>query len=186
VRRLCCALLLLIAGCSREYAVSICSSDWWRPCKHFATIEEAHANEEEERQKALATARSLDIDYLQCAVVVLAAEIRKQNLDASERIYISIIGEDPPPRVLDSLAAAGIEAAPVSRRPPESPPVDEVVVHSAIWTFKFGDINRRLFGGYQAYAGYYCGPLCAGASEYQLVKSGDSCVIKSHRGLWVA
>ena len=185
VRLLSCALLLLIAACSREGKVSICSGDWWKPCKHFATSEDAGRYMAEEHQKDLAAARDLDIDYRKCAVVVLTAEIRKQHLNASQSIYISIIGEDPTSSVLASLAAAGIKAESASRRP-KAAQSNVIVMSSDIGSFGFADIHRRWFGGYRAHAGYVCGGLCAGASEYRLEKSGDSCVIDSQSPLWVA
>ncbi len=199
VRALCCAVLLLTAACSNTNhddaptgSVTECSSEWWRPCKHFSAeefkrhVEQEQQEAELQRKHALATARGLDIDYQKCAVAVLVAEIGKQEAGAKQHIYISIIGEDPAPSVLSSLAAMGIKAEPGSRRPPVDRDDGVIVLNADNSKFDVWGIHPRWFGGYRATAGYHCGTLCAGSTEYRLKKSGDSCVVESQRRLWVS
>lgn len=181
MRRAVSAVVFLIGACSQEGGVTVCSDDWWR-CKQFATAEEAHEYTEAERKKDLAVLKGLDIDYEKCLVTVLAAEVGKQTLSTDHEIYIAVVGEDPTPAVLRGLASAGILAQSVSKRPREEQ--DSVIVMSSErWTFYVASIRPRWFGGYSARAGYMCGALCAGGTEYRLRSQGESCVVESERWL---
>ena len=179
--------MLLIAACSTgEEEAPVCGTFRWWACSDPKTPEEWRRDKIDAQRIRLSALRHLDIDFEKCAVVVLTAELARQRLKTSDRVFVSIIGEDPTPRVLAMLAAAGTPAEPVSLQPEEKNQTGVMVMSSSDWHFGFTSIYPRWFGRYRAIAGYRCGMLCSGATEYRLKRDGDSCAIQSENELFVS
>lgn len=128
----------------------------------------------------LAIARGLDIDYRDCAVVVLSDQIRQ--LTDSDTAYISIMGADPDGVTLAALRKAHLRTTLGS----QAPHTLGQAKHSHTWSYNFVALHAIAPGEYVASTGFYCGRLCAAAIEYRLKKNGHSCSIVAPTILWQA
>ena len=141
----------------------------------------AQENDPEQIERAdRATAQKLDIDYKRCSIVILQQQMGE--LAEDDIAYVSIIGDDPDALTLKMLRKLHARVEPGSKMP--SIPDDEI--HSHTWFFSISFIKPVAPGEYVAGAGYHCGALCAGATEYRLSKNGNSCSVLSSRPLWVS
>lgn len=170
---------LLLAACSHKDKISLCGDHWWS-CKYYDNDEQALAAIKAEEKHELDIAKNLDIDFNACAAVLLADQIAGQGKITSNQIYISLFGDDPSPELLTDLEDVKISALPRSKF--KATNEDQ----SAAWKFSVSSIRKNWFGGYTAHAGYHCGSLCAGGTEYQLKRKGNSCAVVARRLLWVS
>jgi hypothetical protein len=127
-----------------------------------------------------ATAQKLDIDYRRCSTVILGQQF--DQLAEEDVAYVSIIGDDPDATTLELVRKLHGRVEPGSKMPT----IPDGETHSHTWAFVVSFIRPAGPGAYVAVAAYHCGGLCAGATEYQLLKSGKSCSVLSSRLLWVS
>jgi len=127
-----------------------------------------------------AIAQRLDIDYKRCSTVILRQQMGQ--LAEDDVAYVSIIGEDPDATTLNMLRKLHARVEPGSK----TPSIADGEIHSHTWFFAISFMRPVAPREYVAGAGYHCGALCAGATEYRLSKSGKSCSVLSSRLLWVS
>jgi len=141
----------------------------------------ARESDPEQTERAdRATAQKLDIDYKRCSAVILGEQIRQLAQD--DVAYVFIIGDDPDARTFELLRKSHVRVEPGSKMPQ----IPDDATSSHTWALSLSFIRPVAPGEYVAVAGYHCGSLCAGATEYRLSKSGKSCSVLSSRLLWVS
>jgi hypothetical protein len=135
---------------------------------------------EADRMARLATAQALDIDYQQCAAVVIADAMKA--LTSADTVYASVIGHDPSGAALEILHKLPAAVKPGSIEQKRH----TMSHHSNHWSVSVNALVKIAPGEYSVNVGYYCGSLCAGNLEYRTKKAGQSCTVLSITTGWVS
>lgn len=170
-------LILLLSACVTEPKITVCNGKHWWNCKHYDS-ERAYAEEERKATaQAVEEARDIDIDYDDCAAVVLKDMIGL-NTASETKVFIVVPGGAPSEKLLAQLRSAGIPAEPKSDSSSGS--------DNGSVMYGMSLLSRQFWGGYTVQASYFCGMLCSGTTEYRLKKEGSSCSIVSKEQLSIS
>jgi hypothetical protein len=177
MKRLALLLVALLSACVTEPKITVCSGEHWWNCTHYDSEAEYAADNRKATARAVAEAKDIDIDYDDCAAVVLKDLIGPDAALPDRRIYIIAPGGGPSEKLLALLRKEGIRAEPKSMQDYNSAGNNGDVIYG------MSLLSTRFFGGYEAQAGYFCGMLCSATMEYRLKKAGSSCAIVSKEQL---
>lgn len=182
---LCVVALTVAANCSRAEEPLLCmvTPKSTNECKTAAAWEAEQAAEfEKQRQYA----ESLPFDYRDLLHALMVEYIGSARLPGkTQRYFVQVFGKDIDGALVGKLYKSGIKVLPGSAWTLTDERAEQAGEAMRV-KLNLGEIKQLAPDTFSVRLGYYCGPRCAGSSEYRLQKDGAGWRILEQRMDWVA
>jgi len=182
---LCIAVLALAPGCSRGKDTVLCmvTPKSSNECKTAAEWEAEQAAEFAKQQQY---AESLPFDYRDLLQAFLVEYIGSARLPGNEqRYFVNVFGKDIDGALVGKLYKSGIKVLPGSAWTLTDERAEQAGEAMRV-KLQLGELKQVAPDQFTVRIGYYCGPRCAGSSEYRLQRDGTTWRILDQRMDWVA
>ena len=182
---LCVGVLMVVTGCSHAEEPLLCmvTPNNTNECKTAAAWE---AEDAAKFSKQREYAESLPFDYRDLLQALVVEYIGSARLPGNEQQYfVSVFGKDIDGALVGKLYRSGIKVHPGSAWTLTDERA-ELAGEAMRVRLHLGEIKQLAPDTFSVRVGYYCGPRCAGSSEYRLQKNGAGWRILDQRMDWVA